>query len=821
MGDQNARISLGDAALLVALAPVVLAPLLLGGVHASLQATFAAIEVAAVALLVAHHWHRRRPFGVTALAAPFALGLALTLVHVIPLPRWIRGALAPESLDRAERLATLVPEVADLIRPVLAFDPPEAGLSGLRLVAALCLTLVVTNRAHDRRTRRVIWRALLVGGALLIAVALAHAVSQTDRIYGVWGTTDVPIRAPLRNVNHLARILGMNAFLLIGRALCLRRGAEGLTFAIVGLLSGLLAAFTHSIGALFAALAALPFFVGLLLTPTNAARGAPPWLAGLLVIACAGAAMLLLSASWLTDVLVTSFRLEEGDIKLRLYEPAWRLVAEHWRAGIGGGAFGNVLPSALEVGELDASRYTYTHVENIVLQLFIEHGVPGAAALLVVAAFCAAALLRAPLAARQAGPAAALVFVLSGDLVDFATDIPAGILHAALAYSLLVTTVPRAQPGAVGPPGARVLAMPVVLGLLTCSFAVPSVRDWRHATDEGLRRANARDRPALLRAAFARHPSDAQYAYELAVEARHRQDPRAALRFANRALVLWPGHRSAHIEVARALAALGHVDQALLEYRMAWRSGRFDPALLAEIATRFPDAALRQRAVPEEANALGAVCGTFLAERREDDAQGCLDAAALLPGSEARWALESVRLALKRKDVPHAAARAEELVLSHPRSGALAAAALEAVERRDGLDAALTRAEEWLPRIDDPGAALIWAVRAAEGAGRRELTDELLVRLRAVADSPGRVVDAELVRAEILERRGRRHEALDALGSLHQRHPSSLPVVRAKARLEQRLGLRAEAARTVRDGLRRWPGDPVLAALAAAAESDQ
>jgi hypothetical protein len=113
----------------------------------------------------------------------------------------------------------------------------------------------------------------------------------------------------------------------------------------------------------------------------------------------------------------------------------------------------------------------------------------------------------------------------------------------------------------------------LVAAVVVVAIAPGAVSGWRYALDEDIAAATPAAKQALLQAALARHPSDAVFATELAIDARRRRDPLAALRFSNRAMNLWPALAEAHREAARALFATGYATQGLLEYREVWLSG--------------------------------------------------------------------------------------------------------------------------------------------------------------------------------------------------------------------------------------------------------
>lgn len=819
MNSASAATNSTTVALVVALAVPLLAALGIGGVHPASHALLAALALCALALLVAARFRARAPLRVTWLALPFAMGAAASALVLVPLPHWLRSALSPDGAERALRAAELVgPDAAALVRPVLAFEPPEAGLALLRGLCALAVLLVVTQAASRRAPRRLAYQLLTAAAAVVFLVAAGHAALGVAKVWGAFGEGAAPFHAPLVNANQLGKVFAFFSLLTLGRALSIRRGPETAWHVVVGVSCALAVVLTNSRGALLALLAGGVVLAVLVLSrrTEDALPNAPKVLGALAAALVMAAVALATVGSGLIVDLATIDPEGVEKSKLTIWPSAWELARAHAGLGTGPGAFGAVFPSSLDIGELRGSRVTYSHVENLVLQTLVDRGLPLGLALLAFAAWACWRVVRSGAAAVAPGASAAVAAILVGELVDFVTELPVGLTLLAVGLALIAARARERMPCLTLAPRRAVLAT-AALGAV-CALALPvALFDWRHRVDAELAELTGPARLQALTRAVARHPSDGQYAYELAVAARHRRDPRQALHAAERALTLWPAHRGAHVETARALAALGRVDQAVLEYRVAWRCGWFDRELQDEILGRFPDWHRRRGAVPDQAEALSHLCGA-LVDAKHDDAQRCLDELAVLPDAVPHQRGAHIRFALERGDVEGAVVRAEAAMREAAPDGSAAAAAASALARRDGVAAALLRTATWPARLGDAQPLLSWRVSAAGEASDEAAVDAALAELRQRARTPGAIGDADRVLAAVLERRGQAAEAHRIVERLSSRAPTDVDLGIWQARLEQRLGMTAQALATARRLQRAWPDDARVRALLAGLE---
>ncbi len=798
----------GNAALVLVIGSVGLATLAFGAVHAPWMAAAAGLAHVGLGVHALDRWLRRRPVLTSWLCLPVVVGLVLTLFELTPLPVFLRELLNPGGTERVLFVTAALPdEVRGLVRAVLSVDPPETAFAALRLSTALCVFVVVADRCRAREGRRLAFLVLLAFGAALALISVGHWLLSLNDIYGVLRGYGGVFASPLINPNHAARAFGAFSLLLVGRAFLARARPTAAAFAVVGGLLGLCTLLIPSRGGTLAYVAAF----GALLWLTARARRAeqmdpkapprrrlPP--RALLVVQLVGlglAGALLMAGK---EVLEQLFPAEAGDPhaqgKFVLYRPALEAVKEYWRAGAGNNAFQSALPPTLQPGDLWEPA-SISHPENLLLQVLVDHGVVLGGLLLLSALGVVAALL-----ARSSRPAvvpglATLGFLVVGDLVDFSLEQGFGVLLAAFALGTCAAALLSADETAVRV--RRTFAMPavVVLALIALGTASMAVADQRIQTDRKLAEASGDTRRALLLRAVARHPSDSHYAYGLAAVARERRDLKGALSWANRALILWPAHPGAHVEAARALAALGYLDQALLEYRLAWQSGEPKAALLKEVAARTKDVALRRRAVPAEPSAVAAVCRGLVGEQRNDDADACYGDAAQMAGAEDAVWIEWVKAALRREDAAAAQERIKLRLGDKPADGELASLYAQADAFLRGAEQALEASDTVARAAKNPVPLQKWRFHIALSLEDREEARDILEHLRRYLREPRDRDWLDRQEATLLTALGENAEALDRWRRVSRRKPKDLRAALAQGHLELKLGLVAEAERTL------------------------
>ncbi|MDP2340173.1 MAG: O-antigen ligase family protein [Deltaproteobacteria bacterium] len=778
----------GQGSVVVVVAVVGLACVLLAGIQAAVHVALFAGAVLALVLLAVDRVRRRRPVRVSVLALPLVVGALLTTFSLLPLPHGLRAFLSAESTDRIDRLALLLaPENAARILPVLAFDPPEAALALLRLLFGVVVVVVCAHQSRERRERSLVNRSILVvafvvGGAVLFASAVG-----IPRFFEIVG---VPV-----NPNHRARVCGALALLCLGRALTLRPRVEASWFAVGGVLCALLVFVTMSKGGIAA------FAVGVVTLVAVVVRGSEQSRLARLMTPVAGAAVVVAGLFFLGERGVSALAMETLEhperLKTFLWEPASRLPAGELLVGVGNNGFGVAFPSVLAPGELDATL-TYSHAENTVLQTLADHGVVGGGLLLLIVFGLGVVVVRTLKTPGELAALPAVVFLLVGDVFDFVLETPAGIGLMAIALGLLAGRLAAHRSAFVSVTRRPIVAVVVVVVALWGALAAPTaVRGWRYTLDDDLVDVPLAERAAFLERALAAHPSDATYATLLALEARRRRDPQAALRFSNRAMVLWPAFYTAHLEAARALFVMQRPRQAMLEYREVWRVTG-SRGVVAEIVQRTPDAALRRLALPQPERAVDVdvLCDALVREKRSIEARACADDAAALPDASDVHRRRAIELALAAGDLVDASEGIARLKAPHDGDEAVLAARVQAAI--EGTPAALTTSSTWIAGAKNARPLLEWRLREQRSAGLYDDAEATIGLLRPLSRTPAQATGYDLALVDVRQKRGDPVGALAALRNALSARPRELALLLAKVKLETASGDLVGASATVR-----------------------
>ena len=807
---------LDRVALALALLPALVVPTMLGGVHPTVAVGACVVELAALACWIVDRRRKGAAPTVSWLGLPLLLATASAALATTPLPMGMLRLLAPTAAQRIDAARAILPaDGAALVASVWSLDPPDTRAAVVRLVAALCCFLVVADRSRKREHRRFVARAALAGSFATFAIVAGRFVTD-DRVgYGTFAASDLPLLALPVNPNHAARVFGVLALICFGRAVFTRNRVEALWYAVGGIGAGAGVFLSPSRGAMVAFVAAALLLVALAAvkrTDDDVAAGGIPLLPTVLLVLAVAAGVFLAHES-VTRELGSLDRAGIASSKVFLYAPALRVIEATWPTGVGAGAFGVALPALLRPGELDAET-TYTHVENLPLDVLAAHGAVVGGAVLVGAAILLLASLAGMRSREHLAALPALAFLGLGELFDFFLDLPAGALLGAVVLGVVAGAAGEAGVLRRAVRGSVAVGTAAVLVLVAAVAAVGAVDGWRPALDERLRGTKGQARRAGLERAFALHPSDAQYAYELAVDARRRRDPAAALALANRALALWPSHKGAHVEAARALAAAGRFDQALVEYRVAWRVGGPDRRLLLEVARRTASVDARRSILPAgDPVALEMLCRVLGEERRTLEAEACLVEAAALPDARDDVRVRAVDAALARGDAAAADERLRAFSDDAPLDGELAVLAARVDALRTSPHDALQRAAGRLPFMKRRGPLQEWRLRTAMELGELVVAKAIIDDVRR--GNPDRATLDRLDRAEaaVYERANDLPTALQAWRRIAARAPKDVAALVAQARIELALSLLDAAKQTYGKAARLAPNDPAVRAL--------
>jgi tetratricopeptide (TPR) repeat protein len=286
--------------------------------------------------------------------------------------------------------------------------------------------------------------------------------------------------------------------------------------------------------------------------------------------------------------------------------------------GIGRGAFEEVFPQFQRL----KLAVTYSHAENILLQMVTEWGYVISVALIALICSCVPQWMRA--AKRDptnAAILAALVGLTIQNLFDFnlefgGTAIPSAILIGSLSA--------QTGPPALGRAASRrktlsQVALVAGFGTVVAILALPMLHhDLRSDVGRLQRALSGEMKPAaaheVAETAVARHPVDYQ-SHLLAGIAFLRYRNEHGIRHLNQAMILKPTDGTTHLVAARALASANHVSQAALEYRSALELGLLQTdELMREIQNRCGNHALD--AIPDRPQMLITYAGHLSGHRQ-------------------------------------------------------------------------------------------------------------------------------------------------------------------------------------------------------------
>lgn len=590
---------------------------------------------------------QRRIDGRAPLLALLGTAALATGLQLVPLPAGLVAALSPLrhglAVDTARALDAALPRFL-----ALSYDPPATLVALATLVGQIGLAYACVRVAGSGAGRLWLLRLVALAGVAMAACGLVHRALGIDALFGVYepayATPAYP--APLLNDNHLTGFLSLAAplalVLAVDSAGLMRLGwVAGL--AVIAATNLLVASRGGALSLGVGLVAAVVMLVGQRGRRERVTRAV--LVPAGIVIACGVVVVGALTTDRIRDE-IGQTSLEELDdprSKFGVWRKAAALTAEHPWTGVGRGAFEPAFTRLHASG-----TKTYSHVEDQYVQIFVDWGVPVAAALLVLALWLGRrALGRWNAGALEAGALAATIAMAVHAITDFHLELP-GVAAAAIA--VLAVLVPGTRAGAQAEsPGAprgprlrarlrsvrlphpwtwRVPALAAGAGLVALA-ASPVGRGAREgeAALVAMLDAPAADRAeaarhgaaaiALGRALVDRHPADYLLAGLLA-RAYFRQRDTEAVRWVNRALALNPKHAGLHVLAAHMLLAAGRRSQALLEYALALRYTLTPREILADLLRRFPDPAEAATGIPAGRERLPVITSWLGAMQRTD-----------------------------------------------------------------------------------------------------------------------------------------------------------------------------------------------------------
>jgi predicted Zn-dependent protease len=815
------RTTISKALLAVAIAAPALA---LGAVHPIVLAVFTALAGVMLANLALD----RREAGHLRLdlVGALLLGLAaFTGLQLVPLPAGLVELVSPNAYEIRVRAVEALGRAAPSFMP-LTLDATLTAVELAKLLLYLAVywvSLLLTKRYGSG----FVFSAVVVAGGLVAAVFLAHKILMLDRVYGLYeplhaGVSASGIFAPLMNPNHLSGFLGLGAAVAIGYAVSAEERSRRIALiGVAGLIGGALF-LTISRGGMAAFAAGQIVFVALRLLERRSRshsfevdRGPnSAWLPlGLAISLGLG----LFAAQ---DAILGELQNHDAS-KLGILAEGLPLIGDFPATGVGRGAFwvGFSL-----VSDWDAWT-TFTHAENAVVQLLADWGaVVGTVALVGFAFAVARRLVRPPARARAAAAVAALVAFGIHNLVDFNSEI-AGVavvavaLLGALAGSDAAAKTPEGGTrGWSGPVVSRWVLAAAAAAALAMAGAV-GFYVARHELDReerGLRDALRRHDAAAfaderLAPVLERHPA-AWYPPFLGGVQRFQSRRQNPLPLLGRALELNPSSAAVHFYIGRVMLRGDHLDQALLELRLAaQRNPSFAgpvARVLARTVPRFDD--VKRIALDDADRRMlwGAIASALAAEGVAGEAEKADLALLALKPPEPRSVARHARRLAGRERYDEALALAGRFDPA-PEAGPARALLVAEIETARGSPdravAALEQAEAIHP--DDKGLQAALA-RARMLAGDLRGALDAVSSLKRLSSGSAALASALQLEASLKLQAGRVQEALAALQQAHVMVPHDAAILRRIADIAEAHGEKTRALDALKKLEDLEPGNP-------------
>lgn len=450
------------------LVALVVAPLLIGGVHFT---TGLALSLTGIALgTIAVASHRDIALRPSWVLSALLLWVAVTALQLIPMPLSILESLNPHIAGHYQRTFTLLGN--DGAWAPLSLSPQRTAMALWHALGFVGFYLVASLHLRDRERFTAFVPKLLTVGVIFGGVALLQTTFFTESILGLYTPKQFPpgpVTSTLINANNAGGLLGASSAIALGCALS-ERHQQRVPFILIYIMLTIAMLLMLSRGAMLAWAASHLVFLFLVKARRpleSLGRGALP-LTAAVILALGGlvyAAYGTLESTFvqLTDVVtgesegVTSADVVERDVALLTRKETWlsqaadidrkfsvyrdldALFEDYQTTGLGRSAFVEVYPS---YSTLRAQRTAHS-VENEYIEMALEYGLPFAITFFLLLGF---GVLRAM--ARPdwrdaehyliAGLCMAISLLALQNLVDFSMRIPGVAFFMAVVLGLVI-----------------------------------------------------------------------------------------------------------------------------------------------------------------------------------------------------------------------------------------------------------------------------------------------------------------------------------------------------------------------------------------------
>ena len=501
-------------------------------------------------------------------------GLALTgytALQCVPIPMALLRIVAPHNADIWSRALAPMHEPGPSW-PTLSLDPNATRVEVLKGVAYLLAFTTSLRLVRRRGGISFLSTVLVVTGLALAIAAVLHPAFGAKKLYGFItpvGQIEERHLAPFLNPNNLAAYLNIAFCIAFATAISPDPRFPRSLSGSVALMLAVTQVWVASRGGV--ATMVLGAAAVVVLSRPRSLAGTGPRLGlslGLLVALAGGAFLVGIGVMDKTSRLLTT----DVRFKREVIHDAARMIPTYPIFGIGRGAFESVFP---------AFRHsiwirTFSHPENVVLQWTVEWGLPVALAAFVAVGFALRPRTVLARSAAAVGPWAAILAVVTQNLVDLGTELP-GLMLAVVVCAAIVTggtAGRRASWRVEGWADAPTLVAATGIVAAVGAVLVPYLGlDGELFADETALFSAAKERTTtademrlLARASMLRHPAEPYLPFIVGwrAESARDDDPMPWLEATLERAPIYP---AAH-RVLADLLARRHPAQARLEYRL-------------------------------------------------------------------------------------------------------------------------------------------------------------------------------------------------------------------------------------------------------------
>ncbi len=778
----------------------------------------------ALALALVGSFRQGRSIQLTGLGWVLGAAGLLCALQLIPLPHALLGLVAPATAELREFV--LAPLGISASGPI-SLDPPATWRELAKHASYLAAFVAAAQIARVSKGRRMLLVCVAVAGIAVALVSLGHLLANAESLFGIYSFKQAhpPVLSPFGNPNHLAGFLTLGATATLGVALSSSERHHAWFWGLGYVVTGAVVLLSLSRGGIVSFVAAQVLLGLLLLRNRESSESgevaqrhrrrrlllAPAFVWVAVAVISVVFVGVYLAAEQLLAELETADSIEKlSSSKIELWPAFFDAAKAYPLAGMGRGAF----ESAFTRFQVEGSSGIFTHPENVLLQLLAEFGlVPGLLLILGAGAALFFATRRVELDTVEASALAGVVGALLHDFFDFATELPPTALGSVMLLGILgrahhagserrgVSTVGvRIVPAAIG--GAVIAALAFV-ALIPGRYSL-SVDEARLAEviEQG---ASPQQALAAALPLIERHPADYALPGMLAgvYGASRSVSPDQALALANRTFFLRPLDAEAHRTAARALLRMNRRSQAMLEYRLAWRSGGSGYRDEGIAQARSLDEL--QRATPPEARFALDAAGRLWSSKRQDEALAFITWAreefAADPDAPKLWAASAGYLHSMRMfdEALTAIERALDAEPSNPEFALSRANVLSAMRR---APEALAQLEDALRKNVGHFGLSVALARSLHASGEKGRAREVLQRLGPFVNTPAERASLLAFEASLHRADGRLSKALDGYVSASRILPQSVGYRYEVARIYEQLNRPADALREVREGVR-------------------